>query len=143
MLLLIVITWFHFHGHPFSFNIYLLFLPCFIFLLAGIAFGLGIIISSITTKYRDFSVLLTFVVQLLMYATPIVYPLSYVESLGYGWIIRLNPLTPVVEAFRYALFQKGMFSTFDLTYSFGFMVFVLSAGVLLFNKVEKSFVDTV
>jgi lipopolysaccharide transport system permease protein len=143
ILLVIVIVWFHFHGYPFTFNMYLLLIPCFIFLMAGIAFGLGIMISSVTTKYRDFAVLLTFIVQLLMYATPIVYPLSYVESLGYGWIIRLNPLTPVVEAFRYAIFQKGMFSGFDLAYSFGFMVFVLLAGVLLFNKVEKSFVDTV
>ena len=111
--------------------------------MAGIALGLGIIISSLTTKYRDITVLLTFAVQLGMYATPIVYPMSFLEDKSYAWIIKLNPLTPIVEAFRYALFGKGMFTMTDMVYSSLFMVVVLFVGLIFFNKVEKSFMDTV
>jgi lipopolysaccharide transport system permease protein len=104
---------------------------------------LGIIISSLTTKYRDFSVLLTFGVQLAMYATPVAYPMSYLKNSSYAWLIKLNPLTALMEAFRYALFGKGTFTMGDLLYSFVFMVVALVLGFALFNKVEKTFMDTV
>lgn len=143
LLLVVAITWFHFHDFAFHATINLLIIPLLLVLMAGIGLGLGIILSSLTTKYRDFAVLLTFVVQLLMYATPIVYPMSYLANSGFGKILGLNPLSSVVEAFRYALFGKGMFTIADLMYSFGFMCVVLFVGLLLFNKVEKTFMDTV
>ena len=105
--------------------------------------GLGIIISSLTTKYRDFAVLIGFAVQLLMYATPVAYPLSYIKGKSYEWLITANPLTPIVEAFRYALFGKGSFDALHLFYSGLFIVFALFVGTMLFNKVERSFMDTV
>jgi lipopolysaccharide transport system permease protein len=142
-LLIILIIYYHFNGHPFEGGISLMILPVLIIMMAGIGFGMGIIISSVTTKYKDFTVLLGFAVQLAMYATPIIYPLSFLENTGYKWIITLNPLTPIVEAFRYALFGKGAFSLLSLSYSTGFMLVTIFLGILIFNKVEKSFMDTV
>lgn len=142
-LLTCAIIFFSFKGYPVALSAYWLIIPILLVMMAGIGLGMGIIISSLTTKYRDFAVLLTFGVQLLMYGTPIVYPLSYIEKMGLAWIIKLNPLTSLVEAFRFALFGKGMFSIADLLYSAGFMVVVLVVGVILFNKIEKTFMDTV
>jgi lipopolysaccharide transport system permease protein len=111
--------------------------------MAGIGLGVGIIISSLTTKYRDLSLLLTFAVQLGMYATPIAYPLSYLAKSKYQWLIGLNPLSYLVEGFRYCLFGKGTVTTNGLLYSFIFMVVAVFFGSLIFNKVEKDFMDTV
>ena len=105
--------------------------------------GLGIIISSLTTKYRDLNILMGFAVQLLMYATPVAYPLSFLKGNKYASWIEWNPLTPIVEAFRYALFQEGSFSAGSLLYSAGFIVVVLFIGLVTFSKVERSFMDTV
>jgi lipopolysaccharide transport system permease protein len=143
LLLLVLMVWFNFNGHPMQLGVNWLYIPLLIVLMAGIALGLGIIISSMTTKYRDLAVLLTFVVQLAMYATPVAYPLSYLKGKSYRWLIEINPLTPVVECFRYALFGKGTFSLCTMGYSAGFMIVVLLIGVLLFNRVEKTFMDTV
>lgn len=143
LLLLVLMVWFNFNGYPMQLGVHWLYIPLLIALMAGIALGLGIIISSMTTKYRDLAVLLTFVVQLAMYATPIAYPLSYLRGKPYRWLIEINPLTSVVECFRYALFGKGTFDLGSIGYSIGFMVVVLLVGVLLFNKVEKTFMDTV
>ena len=113
--------------------------------MAGLGMGFGIIISSITTKYRDFQFLVTFGVQLLMYATPIVYPLSLAnEKLGSSsWITLLNPMTPLIETMRYSFLGQGIFSWDYLICSFVFMVILLFFGIVIFNKVEKSFMDTV
>jgi lipopolysaccharide transport system permease protein len=143
LLLLAMIIYYHFNGYPIHFTAYWLVIPFLLVLMAGIGLGLGIIISSLTTKYRDFAVLLTFIVQLGMYVTPIVYPLSYIESSKYRNIIQLNPVSPVVETFRYALFGKGTFDLMSIGYSVLFMIIVLFVGILFFNKVEKSFMDTV
>ena len=119
-------------------------LPVLIFLLAGLSLGFGIIFSSITTKYRDFTFLLGFGIQLGMYATPIIYPTSQVpESLQ--WIVKYNPIAPIIETFKHGFLnaEKFPFSPFGLLYSFGFMVVVLFVGILLFNKVEQKFMDTV
>ncbi|MHA4846788.1 ABC transporter permease [Flavitalea antarctica] len=143
LLLIGVMIYYHFNGFPIIFSSSILILPALIILMAGIGLGLGIIVSSLTTKYRDLTVLVGFGVQLLMYATPIVYPLSYLNNTGYQSIVKLNPLTGIVEAFRYALFQMGTFHVGDLIYTFLFMLIVLGIGLLLFNKVEKTFMDTV
>jgi lipopolysaccharide transport system permease protein len=142
-LLLVMMIWFQFHGYPIHFTIYWICIPILLVLVAGIGLGLGIIISSLTTKYRDLTILLGFAVQLGMYATPIAYPLSFLKSRGYAKLISANPLSPIVESFKYCLFGKGTFSAESLTLSIIFMLCVLIIGSVIFNKVEKSFMDTV
>ena len=130
-------------------NEYLLLLPLLLVIIAGLSLGFGIIISSLTTKYRDLQVLFSFVVQLWMYATPIVYPLSQVagkQVLGMDLttIMCLNPVTPIIETFKYGALGAGQFIGWGwLAYSFGIMVLFLALGTLIFNKVQKSFMDTV
>jgi lipopolysaccharide transport system permease protein len=111
-------------------------------MLAGLSLGFGIIISSMTTKYRDLTILFTFVVQLWMYATPIIYPLSTMSPKR-QMIMALNPVTSIVEAFKYGTMGVGTFNWGHLTYSFGFMIVILIIGVVVFNKVQRSFMDTV
>ncbi|MFN3299535.1 MAG: ABC transporter permease [Sediminibacterium sp.] len=120
-----------------------LLIPVLVVLMAGLGLGMGIILSSLTTKYRDLTVLITFGVQLLMYATPIAYPLSVIASKSYGWIVQWNPLTPITELFRFALFGQGTFTTASLLYSTGFIVVILLIGMILFSRVERTFMDTV
>ncbi len=129
-------------GAEFSPNLYILLIPILLILMAGLALGFGIIISSLTVKYRDLALLVAFGVQLWMYATPIVYPLSSLSE-KYQLILMANPLTSVIETFRFVLLGVGTFSPLNLLYSFGFMIFTLIGGVLLFNKIEQSFMDTV
>lgn len=117
-------------------------LPVLIVLMAGLGLGIGIIVSSLTTKYRDLQQLVSFGVQLLMYATPIIYPLSTVPE-NLKWLVMINPLTPIVEVFRLGFLGSSSMQPFSLLYSFGFMVIVLLAGVLIFNHVENTFMDTV
>lgn len=126
-------------------NIYILLLPILLILMAGLGLGLGILISSLTTKYRDFQFLIAFGVQLFMYATPIVYPLSLAkEKLGeYYWIAVANPMTSIVETMKFAFLGEGEFSWYYLGYSFIFMVITLAIGTVVFNKVEQTFMDTV
>lgn len=130
-------------------NIYALLTPVLIVLIAGLALGFGILISSMTTKYRDLQILFTFIVQLWMYATPIVYPLSTVVGktvAGFDLytIMSLNPVTPVIETFKFALLGAGEFIGWGwLAYSAIFMIVLLSLGIVVFNKVQKSFMDTV
>jgi lipopolysaccharide transport system permease protein len=123
-------------------NGYAFLIPFLIIMLAGLALGFGILISSMTTKYRDLSILFTFVVQLWMYATPIIYPLSTMSPKR-QWIMALNPVTSIVEAFKYGTMGVGTFSWGQLAYSFVFMLVLLSVGVVVFNKVQRSFMDTV
>ena len=130
-------------------NWYLLLFPLLVVMMAGLALGFGIIISSMTTKYRDLQILFSFFVSLWMYATPIVYPLSQVagkEKFGINIanIMCLNPVTPVIETFKHGALGAGEFIGWGwLAYSFVFMLFVLFIGILIFNKVQKSFMDTV
>ncbi len=120
----------------------LLLLPFLIILMAALALGLGIIFSSLTTKYRDLRFLLTFGIQLLMFATPVVYPLS-LASAKYKWLIVANPFTAIIETFRYAFLGKGDFNWLYLGYSTVVTILVLFIGTVIFNKVEKNFMDTV
>jgi lipopolysaccharide transport system permease protein len=125
----------------FSWN--LLLLPLLVILMAGMGLGLGIIISSLTTKYRDFTVLIGFSVQLMMYATPVAYPLSFLENKSFAPFIEWNPLSAVVEGFRYCIFQSGSFAVSDLIYPTVFCCVSILAGALIFTKVERTFMDTV
>jgi len=117
--------------------------PVLIFMIAGLSLGFGILISSMTTKYRDFTVLFGFIVSLWMYATPIVYPLSMVTDEKLRTLIMLNPMTSIIEAFKYATLGQGYFSWGALGYSFVFMSVLLLWGTIVFNKVQRSFMDTV
>lgn len=110
--------------------------------MAGLGLGFGIIVSSLTTKYRDLSFLVGFGVQLLMYATPVIYPISAVPE-KYHWIILANPMTAIISAFRYAFLGAGSFNAGNLIYSSVFMLIILSIGIIIFNRVEKTFMDTV
>ena len=142
-LLLIVIIWIAIRDNNFYIGWPIFLLPILVVMMAGMGLGLGIIISSLTTKYRDFAVLIGFAVQLLMYLTPIAYPLSALKGKSYAWLLTYNPLTPIVEAFRYALLGKGTFEAMHLLYSGIFILATLLFGAILFNRVERSFMDTV
>jgi lipopolysaccharide transport system permease protein len=143
-ILLLAMGWFAvFRQVPIAFGVNWLLIPVLVIIMAGIGLGSGIIISSLTTKYRDFTVLIGFAVQLLMYATPVAYPLSFLKDKSFAPLIEWNPLSPILEGFRYALFNKGSFDIFSLGYSILFMIVVLIFGALYFSKVERTFMDTV
>jgi len=124
-------------------NLYLLLLPILVLITAGLALGFGLIITALTTKYRDFKFLLGFAIQLAMYATPVIYPLSEIDNPQLKMIIMANPMSSIVESFRYAFTGAGDFSWWSLGYSFAVMLVVIIVGTLIFNKVEKTFMDTV
>lgn len=129
-------------GVPVQPNVTLALFPLLIIILAGLGLGFGLIFTSMTTKYRDLVFLLTFGVQLAMYATPVIYPLSEVPD-QYQWLSALNPMTAVIETFKYGILGKGTFDWGYLGYSLGFMIVILLAGTAIFNRTEKNFMDTV
>jgi lipopolysaccharide transport system permease protein len=142
LLFIIVYIYYIAIGTSVSPNAYALLIPLLIIILAGLSLGFGIIVSSMTTKYRDLTILFSFIVQIWMYATPIIYPLSTMSPKK-QWIMALNPVTSLVEAFKYGTMGVGTFNWFQLGYSFIFMLVLLFIGIVVFNKVEKSFMDTV
>jgi len=145
-LFLAVYAYFYFFkGDDIHFTKYIFLFPVFIMMLAGLGMGFGVIISSLTAKYRDLAILFTFLTQLWMYATPVIYPLSVMEEnySKYMWIIQLNPLTSIVEATRYAFMGVGTFDWFWLSYSFIFTIGIVLIGIWMFNKVERNFIDVV
>jgi len=116
--------------------------PLLILLMALLGLGLGLIITALTTKYRDLAFLVTFGIPLLMYTTTIIYPLSSAPS-EYRTIISLNPMTGIIECFRFAFLGEGQLTWWTLGYSIIFTIIALILGILIFNKTEKSFIDTV
>jgi lipopolysaccharide transport system permease protein len=116
--------------------------PIVLVIMAGLGLGLGLILSALTTKYRDLIFLITFGVQLGMYATPVIYPISAITS-KYKWFIQANPMSSLVEAFRKVYLGAGELSWLGLTYSLGCAIFIFLFGILIFNRVEKTFMDTV
>jgi lipopolysaccharide transport system permease protein len=125
--------------HP---NVYLLLLPGLLLLIAIMSLGFGILITSLTTKYRDLSFLVSFGVQLLMYATPVIYPIANLPSNKQVWLW-LNPLTSIFEAFKYGFLGEGVLSFYWLGYSIAFTIILFTIGLLTFNVVEKKFIDIV
>ncbi len=122
----------------------LILLPLLVVMLAGLALGFGILFSSMTTKYRDLTILLGFFVSLWMYATPVIYPLSTIKNHWLKLIMQLNPLTGIVEFFKYGFLGASQPPEWwMLGYSFLFMCVLLGLGIVIFNKVQKSFMDTV
>jgi lipopolysaccharide transport system permease protein len=142
LLFIAVYIYFLLTGVKVSPNIYALLLPVLIIMLAGLALGFGILISSLTTKYRDLTILFSFIVQLWMYGTPIIYPLSTMSP-KMQLIMSFNPVTSIVETFKYGTMGVGTFSWASLSYSFVFMLVLLALGIVVFNKVQRSFMDTV
>lgn len=116
--------------------------PFLILLMALLSLGLGVIFSALTTKYRDLRFLLTFGIQLLMFATPVVYPLSLAPE-KYRWLIVANPFTGIIETFRYAFLGSGALNWTYLGYSLCATIIILGVGIIIFNRVEKNFIDTV
>ena len=146
ILLLLMMVYFYFFsvdGPQFEITPAILFFPFLILLMALLGLGIGLIITAITTKYKDLTFLVTFGVQLLMYATTVIYPLSYAREKGYATIVELNPMTGIIEAFRYAFLGKGEFTLWSIGYSVIVTLIVLFIGILIFNKTEKNFVDTI
>ena len=139
----IVYLLYAFNGAPLRPNWYLLLFPVIVFILAGIALGLGLIISSLTTKYRDLTNFFGVFVSLWMYATPIVYPLSYVTNPTLHKIMLLNPMTSLIETFKFGAYGAGSFSWGALGYSAGCMLVLVVIGILMFNRKQKYFIDTI
>ncbi|GLB50834.1 ABC transporter permease [Neptunitalea lumnitzerae] len=131
--------------HNFGVNVTLLFFPFLLIAMALLGLGLGMILSSLTTKYRDMSFLITFGVQLLMYVSAVMYPLAFLieKAPEYAWLVKYNPLALIVETFRYMVFSNGTFSYVSLFASFGISIFIFLVGLIIFNRTEKSFIDTV
>lgn len=149
-LFLVVYAVYALFGDPGAhFTWYALLFPVLVLMLAGLALGFGILFSSMTTKYRDLQVLFSFGVSLWMYATPIVYPLTIAKSkfwhgISVHKLMCFNPVTPIIETFKYGFLGSGEFVGWGwLVYSFLFMVVLLALGIVMFNKIQRSFMDTV
>jgi lipopolysaccharide transport system permease protein len=142
LLFILMLLYYKSTGSLFSPNGYILLFPLLVLLMAALGLGLGMIISAMTTKYRDLAFLVTFGVQLLMYATTVIYPLSAAPE-KYRFLIVLNPMTGIIETFRYGFLGTGSFSWETLAYTSIITLVLLITGIIIFNKVEKDFVDTV
>jgi lipopolysaccharide transport system permease protein len=141
-LFVFMVLYFYFIEKNIQPNIWILATPLLLFVMAAFSLGLGMLFSALTTKYKDLVFLLTFGIQLFMYATPVVYLTESVPA-SFQWVIELNPLTAVFECFRYAYLGVGDFQLIDLGYSLTVTLVLLAIGTVVFNKVEKSFMDTV
>ena len=142
IMLLFMMSYYAFIGADFEITYAIFFFPILIVVMALLGLGLGLIITALTTKYRDLSFLVTFGVQLLMYGTTVIYPLSAAPE-KYKWLIQLNPMTGIIEAFRYGFLGKGEFTFWSVGYPILFTIIVLFLGIIIFNKTEKTFVDTI
>ena len=143
LLLVVVYLYYAFSGAPLHPQWELLLLPVFLVLIALTGLSWGMIVSSWTVKYRDLKMLVAFGLSLLMYATPVIYPMSVTANKSYGWVLRLNPLSGIFESFRYALTGVGAMDWTGLLYGFGCLVVTLTLGLLIFSKAERNFIDTV
>jgi len=146
MLLFVVMMFaYYLKGASFHPNVYLLAFPVLLLLMAMLGLGLGMIISALTTKYRDLSFLITFGVQLMMYLTTVIYPLSTVKQKypKYEWLVEYNPMTSIIECFRYGFLGQGTFTIASLGITTALTILILLFGIIVFNRVEKNFVDTI
>jgi lipopolysaccharide transport system permease protein len=142
LLFLVMMGYYYMQGAAFTLTWAVFLFPVLVLMMALLGLGLGLVITAMTTKYRDLAFLVTFGVQLLMYTTTVIYPLTAAPE-KYRKLLELNPMTGIIEAFRYSFLGKGEFSTWSLGYSGLFTVLVLFFGIIIFNKTEKSFVDSI
>ena len=145
LIFIVFYIYYYFQGAVISLNIAALFFPVIIVLMGILGLGLGMFISSLVTKYRDFSNLIGFGVQLLMYLSAVIYPMALIKEKlpNYGWLVQYNPLAYIIETSRYMLLNVGEISFYGLFYTFIVTIIIFFAGLLVFNKTEKSFIDTV
>ena len=145
ILFLVLMAYYYFSGASFQPSWAIALFPLLVLLMALLGLGAGMVISAMTTKYRDLAFLVGFGVQLLMYATTVIYPLSTaIEKYPkYAWIIKYNPMTPILETFRFGFLGEGSFSWDSLGYVTLITFVMLLFGIIIFNKVERNFVDTV
>ena len=142
LLFFMMMAYYAYTGGSFATNAYILLFPVLVLQMALLGLGLGLVITALTTKYRDLAFLITFGVQLMMYATTVIYPLSAAPA-KYKWLIELNPMTGIIEAFRFGFLGQGELTFSSFGYSVAFTLIVLVFGVIIFNQTEKTFVDTV
>lgn len=151
LILIVFYLYFYFSGFNVAPNIYVLFLPVLIIVMGILGLGLGMIISSMVTKYRDLTFLVAFGVQLLMYMSAVMYPLSLMrdkltdleKGFDYSWLVELNPMAHIIETGRYILLNDGDVTSFGVIYTIIFSITVLLLGIVIFNKTEKTFIDTI
>lgn len=141
-LFLAMMGFYYAKGEPVHLNSLVLLTPVLVLIMAALGLGVGIIVSALTIRYRDLQVLITFGVQLAMYATPVIFPLSHVEG-KLRWLMLANPMSAIVETFRFAFLGGGTFDPFNLLYSAVVTLVILFVGIVLFNHVERTFMDTV
>ena len=137
-----MMIYFYLHGGSFTITWALLLFPLLVLIMALLGLGMGLVITALTTKYRDLAFLVTFGVQLMMYTTTVIYPLSAAPE-KYKNLIMLNPMTTIIETIRFGFLGKGEFSTMALGYSALITLVILYSGIIIFNRTEKSFIDTI
>ncbi|WP_423779085.1 ABC transporter permease [Croceibacter atlanticus] len=144
-ILIIFYVFYVLKGSDISPNLNLLLFPIYVIMMALLGLGLGMSISAATTKYRDLTVLVGFGVSLLMYISAVPYPLSEIKikQPQYSWIVEYNPLTQIIEGFRYMILDTGTFTWFGFTYTLIISIVIFLIGLLIFNRTEKTFIDTV
>lgn len=145
LIFIVFYIYYYTQGANLKMNVFVLFFPVLIILMGILGLGLGMLISSLVTKYRDFSNLIGFGVQLLMYLSAVMYPMELIKHKipEYGWLVQYNPLAYLIETSRYMLLEVGSISFWGLIYTITLTVIVFFIGLLIFNKTEKSFIDTV
>lgn len=145
LIFVIFYLYFYYQGAAISLNFSVLFFPLLVVLMGVLGLGLGMIISSLITKYRDLSYLIGFGVQLLMYLSAVMYPMALIKEKipNYAWLVNYNPLAYIIESSRYLLLNVGQLSVSGLIYTFAVTILIFFMGLLIFNKTEKSFIDTV
>jgi lipopolysaccharide transport system permease protein len=147
LLFLLTMAWFYWGKgiHSFHFTTYLLLFPIIVILMGLLGLGLGMIVTALTTRYRDLSLLVIFSVQLLMYGTTVVYPLSTILAKypKYSWIVEYNPMTPIIETFRLGFLGSGTFTWGLFGYAVAVTLGILFVSIIVFNRVERNFVDTI
>jgi lipopolysaccharide transport system permease protein len=145
LIFILFYIFYYFQGYDLTLNASVLFFPILIAVMGFLGLGLGMLISSMVTKYRDFSHLITFGISLLMYLSAVVYPMALIKDKlpKFGWIVQYNPLAYIIETSRYMLLNKGEISALGLCYTLFITIALFFIGLLIFNKTEKSFIDTV
>jgi lipopolysaccharide transport system permease protein len=143
IILIVFYVYFYFTDYNISPNSSIVFFPLLILLMGMLGLGLGMIISSMVTKYRDLTFLVSFGVQLLMYISLVVIPLSLFQEKGVEWLVKYNPMAHIIESGRFMLLNEGVVSQFGIIYTVSSTIIVLIVGVLIFNKTEKTFIDTI
>jgi lipopolysaccharide transport system permease protein len=143
LIFLAMLVYYSYQGFTITVGYSLLLFPLLLLIMAGLGLGIGVMVSALSAKYRDLQYLVVFGTQLMMFLTPVIYPMSVLERSYSKWIILANPMSSVIESFKYIFFGQGTFSFYQLGYSFGLMIILLLSSLFIFKRIERSFVDIV